>query len=297
MSDSLNAPLLVTGAGGHLGRRVVELLLEKGAGDLAAGSRDPAKLGDLAAAGAKTVKVDFDDPAALDAAFAGVERLLIVSTDALGEPGRRQKQHKAAVDAAAKVGVKHIVYTSMPNPEPGSLIPFAPDHYATEQAVEASGVPFTILRVNWYMENLLGSLPQAIASGQLFSAAGDGRVGHVARGDVARAAAAALIAGPDGARLDVTGPEALSPADIAGIAAEVAGRPVEVVAVSDAQLAEGLEKAGLPAPIAALLAAFDANTRAGKADVVSAVVETLTGEPPLSLRAFLEANRGVLIGA
>ena len=158
-----------------------------------AASRDPAKLADLAAKGAETRRADFDDPASLDAAFKGVDRLLIVSTDALGVPGMRQRQHKAAVAAAARAQVGHVVYTSMPNPEPGSLIPFAPDHYGTEQALTKSGLPHTILRVSWYAENLLRSLPSILSTGKWYSSAGEGRVANVARDDVARAAAAALI--------------------------------------------------------------------------------------------------------
>lgn len=126
MNDTSQSRLLVTGASGHLGRKVVELLLDAGAANVVAASRDPGKLADLVARGAKTAKADFDDPATLDAAFAGVDQVLIISTDALGTPGQRQRQHKAAVDAAVKAGVRRIVYTSMPNPEPGSLIPSRP---------------------------------------------------------------------------------------------------------------------------------------------------------------------------
>jgi len=296
MPNTTQARLLVTGAGGHLGRRVVELLLlEAGATNVVAASRDPGKLEDLRAGGAETLKVDFDDPATLDAAFAGVDRLLIVSTDALGVPGQRLRQHRAAVDAAARTGVKHIVYTSMPNPEPGSLIPFAPDHYETEQAIEKSGVAFTILRNGWYQENLIGSLPQSLASGKWFTATGDGRVAHVAREDAAQAAAAALCSDTaDSARYDITGPTALMTVEIAAIASEVAGKPIEVVEVSDEQLAEGMAKAGVPAPYVGLLVAFDANTRAGKADIASDAVKRLTGREPQSLRDFLTAHWAAL---
>lgn len=297
MSDTSQPSLLVTGAGGHLGRKVVELLLDSGAAHVTAASRDPGKLADLATRGAKTVKADFDDPATLDAAFAGIERLLIISTDALGTPGQRQRQHLAAVDAAVKAGVRQIVYTSMPNPEPGSLIPFAPDHYATEQAIEQSGVPFTILRVNWYAEAVFMWLPQALASGQWLSSAGEGRVGYVAREDVARAAAAALLSGVAEGRLNITGPEALSPTEIAAIANEVFGTSITVTKVSDEQLSKSLLGAGLPAPLVELLAAMDANTRAGGVNIATNAVERLTGKPAHSLREFLTENRATLASA
>lgn len=297
MPDKSQPSLLVTGANGHLGRKVVKFLLDAGATNVVAASRDPGKLADLAVRGAKTVKADFDDPTTLDAAFAGIERLLIVSTDALGTPGQRKRQHLAAVDAAVRAGVHQIVYTSMPNPEPGSLIPFAPDHYATEQAIEQSGVPFTILRVNWYDEAVFLWLPQALASGQWLSTAGDGRVGYVARDDVARAAAAVLLSGVAQGRLDITGPEALSTAEIAAIANEVFGSSITVTHLSDEQLSSNLISAGLPAPLVELLVAMDANTREGGVDIATDTIGRLTGTPARSLREFLTENRGALASA
>lgn len=284
---------LVTGAAGHLGRQTVAHLLAAKTGKVIAASRDPAKLADLAAQGAETRRADFDDPASLDAAFEGVDRLLIVSTDALGVPGLRQRQHRAAVDAAARAHVGHVVYTSMPNPEPGSLIPFAPDHYETEQALANSGLAHTILRVTWYAENLLRSLPSILPTGKWYSSAGDGRVANVGRDDVARAAAAALIKTPGG-KLDITGPELLTTRQISAIVAQVFAKPVEVVPVSDEQLLAGMIAAGVPKVFAELGVAFDANTRAGKVDLISDAVVKLTGRPPAPLRDVLAANKSAL---
>ena len=277
---------LVTGAGGHLGRRVVELLLAAKPGRVIAASRDPAKLADLAAKGAETRRADFDDPASLDAAFAGVDRLLIISTDDVVTPGKRLHQQTTAVAAAARAKVGHAIYTSMPNPEPGSLIPFAPDHYGTEQALANSGLAHTILRVTWYVENLARSLPSILPTGKWYSSAGDGRVANIARDDVARAAAAALQK-PPGGILTLTGPELLTTRQIAAQIADVFGKPVEVVAVSDEQLLGGMIAAGVPKVFAELGVAFDANTRAGKVDVVTKTFERLTGKPPASLREAL----------
>jgi NAD(P)H dehydrogenase (quinone) len=181
----------------------------------------------------------------------------------------------------------------MPNPEPGSLIPFAPDHYETEQALTKSGLPHTILRVSWYAENLLRSLPSILSTGKWHSSAGEGRVANIARDDVARAAAAALIKAPGG-RFDLTGPELLTTRQIAAIVAEVFAKPVEVVPVSDEQLLAGLVAAGVPKPFAELGVAFDANTRAGKIDLISDAVAKLTGKPPASLRDVLAANKSAL---
>jgi NAD(P)H dehydrogenase (quinone) len=290
MVNAKKPRVLVTGAAGKMGRRVVELLAAGGGVDVVAGTRDPSKLTGLAGVAAR--KVDFDDPATLDAAFSGIERVLIISTDAIGVPGLRKRQHRAAVDAAVRADVSHIVYTSMPRPEPGSLIPFAPDHYETEQAIEKSGKRFTILRNSWYAENLLGSLPPVLASGIWYTSAGDGRIAYVAREDTARAAAAALSRDARvSARFDVTGPKALTVAEIAAIATKIFAKPIEVVQVSDEQLAGGLRAAGIPDFVIPLIVGTDANARSGRFDVASDAVLKLTGTSPQSVESFLQANR------
>jgi NAD(P)H dehydrogenase (quinone) len=299
----MSSTLLVTGAAGHLGRRVIAHLLESrhvSPGRIVAATRNPEKLADLAARGIEIRRLDFDDPGTLGPALAGVDRMLLISTDALDRPGRRLKQHQAAVEAARRAGVKHVVYTSMPNPE-SSVVLFAPDHLGTEQALAASGLGWTILRNNWYMENLFMALPAALASGQWHTAAADGRVGYVAREDCARVAAAVLAAGAAedaaGERYDVTGPESFTVEQVAAAVREITGRPLAVVPVSDEQLQQGLLAAGVPEFLAPLLVSFDANIRAGKLAVVSATVTGLTGKPPQTLRAFLEEHKAALAGS
>jgi len=287
--------ILVSGAGGQLGRRVVELLLEARGARVIAGSRDPGKLADLAARGVELRRVDFEDPK-LAQAFAGVDRLLIVSTDALDEPGRRLAQHRAAVAAAEAAGVPHVVYTSMLNPEPGSPVPFAPDHHGTEQALAASRLGWTVLRSSWYAELLIGKAAQALATGRWVTATGDGRAGYIGREDCARAAAAALLA-PQGNRvLDIAG-EPLTAAEIAATVARVFGRPVAVVQVSEAELAAGLEEAGVPGPMARVAAMIDTNIRIGRSEVPTGAVTALTGRPPQDLAAFFAEHRASLLAA
>jgi NAD(P)H dehydrogenase (quinone) len=283
---------LVTGASGHLGALVLTYLNAANPGQIIAGSRDPSKL-TLSPEIARR-KVDFDD-ANLSEAFAGVDRLLIISTDALDKPGRRLEQHKAAIAAAQKAGVRHIVYTSMPNPEPGSAVLFAPDHYGTEEALKASGIDYTILRNAWYMENLFLSLPSALASGQWYSSAGEGRISYTAREDLARAAASALIKAPLNVTLTLTGPESQTTAEVAAIASATLGKPISVVDLTDAQLEAGLIAAGVPAGFAPLLVSFDANTRQGGFDVVTGDIESLTGQKPQTLASFLSANKAAFL--
>ena len=283
---------LVTGAAGHLGRAIVTDLLAAKPGTVIAASRDTTKLADLAAKGAQTRRADFDDAASLAEAFKGVDRLLLVSTDALGS-GQRLNQHKAAVAAAKAAGVKHIVYTSMPNPD-RSAVTFAGDHLGTEEAIKASGIPYTIVRNAWYQENLLLGLPHALQSGQWYSASGEGRISHIARADCAAGAAAALIQAPVNTTFTLTGPELLTTRQIAALASGVAGKPIAVVDVSDAQLADGLKHAGMPEAIVPMLVSFDTNTREGGFDVLTDDVKALTGKAPSSLKAFLEANKAAL---
>ncbi|MFN8528802.1 MAG: SDR family oxidoreductase [Anaerolineae bacterium] len=283
--------LLVTGASGHLGRRVLELLLEAGETHIIATTRTPEKLADFAARGVTVRTATFDDPESLRAAFTGADRLLLISTDALGVPGLRERQHRTAIEAAAAVGVKHVVYTSLVNPV-NTPIPLAPDHAATEAALESSTLGYTILRNNVYADGLPGMLTQALGmGGKLFSAVGDGKIAYVTREDCARAAAAALAASFEGRRvLDVTGPEAISHAELAAIGTAVYGQPITYIPLSVEVMTQQLVQAGLPEPIAQLIVSFDDAGLQGKLNGVSAAVQDLTGQPAMRIADFIAAQ-------
>lgn len=296
MTQSSTQTLLVTGGSGHLGRRVIELLLEANAGHVVTTTRTPEKLADLAAQGVEVRQGDFDQPDSLAAAFAGVDRLLLISTDALGEPGKRLAQHRNAVAAAVQAGVKHVVYTSLVKPEPGSPITFAGDHYGTEQALAESPLDWTILRNNVYTDTLLMSLPQAIASGQLVAAAGEGGVGYVTREDCAQVAAVVLAGATSGrVTLDVTGPEVVTYADLAQVASELSGRPVSYVSVPTEAMVAGMVQAGLPPFLAEALVSFHTAAAQGDHGFTSTTVADLTGTVPQSVRDFLLAHREALV--
>lgn len=290
--------LLVTGASGQLGRLVLDALLAAGAApaSIVATTRDTARLAGYAARGVSVRAADFDDPASLDAAFAGAARVLIISTDALDRPGRRLAQHRAAVEAARKAGARHILYTSMPQPE-DSLVTFAPDHLGTEQAIKATGIPYTILRDGWYAENLLMSLPHALATGIWHTATGNGRIAHITRADTAAAIAAAVLnAGEESRTYTLTGAKSRTAEEIAAVLSAATGKPLEVVHVSDTQLAEGLKAAGLPEGFIPTVVSFDANTREGKIALVTDDAKTLIGREPTSLEDFAAANKAALLG-
>ncbi|MCU0464806.1 MAG: SDR family oxidoreductase [Anaerolineae bacterium] len=292
----MSQTLLVTGASGGLGRRVLELLLEAGEQHIIATTRTPEKLADFASRGVTVRAADFDQPDSLAAAFAGADRLLLISTDSLDQPGHRLAQHRNAIKAAEAAGVKHVVYTSVASASADSPLGVAPDHYSTEQALEASGMGYTALRNNLYMELLLGSLPRAIASGQLIAAAGDGKAAYVTREDCARAAAAALYADFEGRRaLEISGPASVSQAELAVLTQELSGKPVQYVAIPLSALIDGMVQAGLPRPVAEVYASFDAGIAAGVLDTAPGAVELLTGKPAQSVADFLTAHHEALL--
>lgn len=296
MSDTL----LITGAAGHFGQRVLHHLLhtlQVPASRLIATTRRPETLAALAAQGVTVRAADFDQPASLAAAFHGAQRLLLISTDALDRPGRRLAQHQAALQAAAAAGVQHVVYTSMPLPEDSPLL-IAPDHAGTERALAASALPgWTVLRNHWYFENLFMSLPSALASGHWYSAAGEGRIAHIARDDLARAAATVLAGSSTGrSTYTLSGAQAFSTAEIAQAVSALLGKPIQVVPVPLEGLVQGMVGAGLPEPLARVFASFDTNTAAGRVAEVSGDYQRLTGVAPLPFADWLQANRAALAG-
>lgn len=289
--------LFVTGASGQLGRRVVELLLEKQAGKIVAGTRKPEKLADLAPRGVTVVHADFDDPKGLEAALEGVDRVLIISTDAIDRPGRRLTQHKAAVAAAASAGVKHAVYTSMPNPETSPVV-FAPDHLGTEQALKASGMSWTILRDCWYTDYLIPGLTAAVISGKLTAATGQGGAPYVTREDCAQTAAEALASTDTANRtFNTTGPDLVTYADLAKLASELTGQTVTFIPVEPAERVAQLIAAGTPEPIAKLLVSSQMAIAQGKMGTPTNDVKELTGRKPISVREFLSGRRAALMPA
>jgi NAD(P)H dehydrogenase (quinone) len=290
--------LLVTGASGQLGQRALHHLLETlavPAARLIAVSRKPESLGAWRAKGVTTRAADFDDPRSLGAAFAGVQRLLLISTNELTRPGHRLAQHRAAVEAAVKANVEHIVYTSMPLPD-GSPLLFAPDHSGTEAALAASSLPgWTVLRNNWYFENLFMSLPNTLKSGKWFTAAGDGRVAYIARDDLACAAATALAGKTNGkSKLTLSGTRAYSFPELAALVGQTVGKSIAVIPVTVDQLTQGMVAHGLPEPLARVLASIDTNIAAGRLAEVTGDYEALTGVQPLPFERWLAANKAVI---
>ena len=282
--------IAITGAAGQLGRLTAELVLDRAPADeLVLVTRHPDELADLLAAGATVRHGDFDAPDELPQAFAGVDRLLLISADVVGE---RVRQHTAAVAAAAAAGVGHVIYTSIVNA--GSELPLvvSHEHAATEHAIRDHGLRWTALRNGLYAEFQVGAAARAAASGKLVHNSGDGATAYVSRDDCAAAAAAVLTTdGHEDVAYDITGPELFTQAQLAALVSEIVGRPIEAVAIGDDEATQNLVAAGLPAEAAAAYASFGTAVREGVLGGVSSAVRDLTGRDPRSVRDVLVAHR------
>jgi NAD(P)H dehydrogenase (quinone) len=286
--------IVITGASGHLGRLTAEAVLERvPASEVVLTTRRPEALSDLAGRGAEVREADFDRPETLAGAFAGGERLLLISADIVG---RRVAQHRAAIEAAGEAGVRHVAYTSYLNPVEENPAVITPDHRETEKALRESGLAWTVLRNAFYAEYQVPPAVQAVATGRLIHNNGDGKTAYVSREDCAAAAAAVLTTdGHEGEAYDVTGPEPLGQGDVAALLGRLSGRAVEAVAVDDEAFVEGLTASGLPEPAAREIASYGRAIREGHIDQISDAVENLTGRPPRSLREVFEAHREELL--
>ncbi len=295
MEREHNEIIGITGASGQLGRRVLELVAAAvDPSRVVAITRTPEKLGDLAPRGVESRRGDFAEPDTLDRAFAGVDRLLLISIDDV-RPGVRPTLHGNAVAAAKRAGVRYVIYTSAIKPQ-HSPIQFLRDHGATEQIIADSGLAYTFLRNNFYMDVVLQNAAQALASGTIFSAAEGGATGYVSREDCARAAAAVLTAtGHEGAVYDITGSEAWSQAAIAQALGDVVGRTIAYVPLTEDALRQGLLDHGLPPEVADFVVGIDRGVRLGALDVVSHAVERLTGTKPETLPEFLRRHQADLL--
>jgi NAD(P)H dehydrogenase (quinone) len=273
----------VSGASGHLGKSVIsELRRRSGGYEIVAITRTP----ETVAGSVQGRFGDYDRPESLAQAYAGLDRLLIITTVA-AEPGKRGEQNAAAIDAAVKAGVKHIVFMSAVGTRQEAEPARGASYWRGEQHLIATAPAWTILRMNFYAEAFVQQAQASLGQGVL-TALAENRAAFVARDDVAAAAAGILIGdGHAGAIYNATGPERQSGAERARLIAEITGRPLEFRVITEEQLRAALTKAGLPPGAINTVVGIQASFAAGAFDIVTGDVERLGGRPPKPLRDVL----------
>jgi NAD(P)H dehydrogenase (quinone) len=273
----------VSGASGHLGRAVVSELMQRRDGhEVVAITRTP----ETVSGPAQGRFGDYNRPESLAEAYAALDRLLIVTT-LDPEPGKRGAQIIAAIDAAVKAGVKHIVLMSAGGTRQEEEPARGASYWRGEQHLIATAPAWTILRMNFYAESFVQLAQAALKQGVLTGLA-ENRAAFVARDDVAAAAAGILIGdGHAGAIYNATGPERLSGAERAALIAEITGRPLAFLAITEEQLRAALAKAGLPVEVVNVVISIQVSFAAGAFDIVTGDVERLGGRPPKPLRDVL----------
>lgn len=279
--------IVVTGATGALGRLVVEELLERVPADrVAVVVRNPAKAADLAGRGVDVRVADYDDPAALAAAFRAGDRVLLISGN---EIGRRVAQHTAVLKAAQAAGVAQLAYTGVLG-GPEADFDLAAEHTATEQAVLDSGVPYTFLRNGWYHENYTAQLPSALEQGTVLGSSGDGRVASAARADYA-AAAAVVLTGEDHLNrvYELSGDTAWSLAEYTAEVSAQTGREITYTEVPAAEHLAVLTGAGVPEAFAAIIVDVDAAIARGRLAGTSGDLARLIGRPTAPVAGAISA--------
>ncbi|MEU5313574.1 SDR family oxidoreductase [Streptomyces sp. NPDC021562] len=279
--------IVVTGATGQLGRLTVEALLRRGvpAADIIATGRDIAGIKDLADRGVTVRRADFADTDGMVEAFAGADRLLLVSASV--PVGERVANHRRVIDAAASAGVSLVAYTSTTHADTATTV-IGATHGETEEYLRDRGVPSVLLRNSWYLENYTSQLPQILRNGAVVGAAGEGRISAASRADYAEAAAVVLTAeGHTGAVYELGGDESFTLTELAAAISAAAGKQVTYQDLPVSGLNQALAAAGLPAELAEVLADADRGMNRGEMYTDSGDLRRLIGRPPVTLAEAL----------
>lgn len=273
--------IVITGATGQLGRLVIDALLKQlPSAQLAAAVRNPQKATDLTARGIEVRYADYDRPETLSPAFAGADKLLLISAN---EVGRRVPQHRAVIDAAKQAKVGQLLYTSILHADTSPL-PLAAEHKETERLIRLSGLPSILLRNGWYTENYLAGIQSVLQHGALLGSAGNGRIASAARADYAEAAAAALLRNDEAGRIyELAGDEAYTLSELAQEIGRQTGKSIVYRDLPEAEYKAVLLGAGLPEPFAALIAESDVGASKGGLFDDSRQLSALIGRPTTPL--------------
>jgi NAD(P)H dehydrogenase (quinone) len=290
--------IIVSGASGQLGGLVVEALLKRKVApqNLILVTRTPDTLKAYAARGASVRFGDFTKPESLAAAYQGGTRMLLISINGGGD--ERPELHKVAIDAAVAAGVKQIAYTSYINADRYTTSVIAVDHRRTERYLQDSGVAWTLLRNQIYANGLPDQAVQIVRDGKLVTSTPDARVAYVTREDCAAAAAAVLAtSGHDNKAYNITGPDAIGPAELVALASEISGKKVELVALDEPAYRQYLLDSGTPETAINGALSFAKELDSPFLREPSTAVAELTGRPPTSVRALLLAEKAKLVAA
>lgn len=286
--------ILVTGATGHFGNAAIKSLLEKGvrADEILALVRNESTADDIKKQGIKVLVGDYNNYPSLVNAFTGVEKLLFVSGSDIV---KRILQHENVINAAKEAGVKHIVYTSFQRKDESETSPLwivAQSHILTEKRLKESGIDYTILKNNLYMDFLPGFIGEKVLeTGILYVPAESGKVSAVLRIEMAEAAATILSSpGHEGKEYDFTNTEAVSYQEIAETISEISGKKITYISPSIQDYGNALTNAGVPAEVVGIFSSFAIAQAKGELDVESSDLENLLGRKPLSVRNFLSSS-------
>lgn len=273
--------IVITGATGQLGRLVIsELLKRLPAADIVAAVRSPEKAQDLAALGVKVRQADYNHPTSLDSAFSGAQKVLLISSS---EIGQRVEQHGQVIAAAKRAGVRLLAYTSLLHADVSPL-GLGEEHRATEALLRQSGLPVVLLRNGWYSENYTAGIPAALAHNALLGAAGEGRIASATRTDYAAAAAAVLtLENQAGKTWELAGDTAYTLSELAAEISRQTGKAIAYHNVTPGDYQVLLLQAGLPGPVAALLADSDAGAAQGGLYDDGQQLSQLIGRPTTGL--------------
>lgn len=284
--------ILITGATGHLGALATGFLLQRtDASGIAVMARDPARVADLHV----NIRAgDYDDPCSLHTAFKGVDKLYFISSP---DVTRREQQHLNVVEAAVQAGVKQVIYTSFQRKADDPASPVASvtrSHIVTENALRRSGIPFTILRHNLYLEYVpLFAGEHVIRTGVIYQPSGKGRAAFASRKDMAEAAAGILLgAGHENKTYDFSNTRSWSYGDVAAILTEISGKKITHVSPSPAEFKTSLLHAGVPDEAVDVSAAFSLAIKAGEFDTPGTELQTLLGRAPLGAEEYLRGVYG-----
>jgi len=279
--------IVVTGATGHLGRHVVEQLLEKVPADqITAVVRTPEKAADLAERGVKIAAADYNAPETFDGLFAAGDKVLLISGNEFDKG--RVSQHQVVINAAKAADVALLAYTSAPGSLTAAL---ADDHRGTEKALLESGLPYALLRNGWYHENYTENLAPVLQYNAVTHAAGEGRVSSASRADYAAAAVAVLTGeGHENQTYELGGDVAWSMAEYAAELSRQTGKEIADNAVSADALVGILTGAGVPEPFAVILAGVDTSIEKGELVVDSGDLARLAGRPTTPLAEAIAAG-------